>query len=119
MFAFSLFAYHSNHGSWSLFALLFLAPDLSMLGYLANARTGASAYNAFHTYVGPLLLLLYSIGAGRPMLLPLAFIWLAHLGFDRMLGYGLKYPTHFKDTHLSPDRHTFNTTVLQAVAKTE
>ncbi len=115
----SLLAYHSNHGSWGLFALLFLAPDLSMFGYLANARAGAYAYNAFHTYVGPLLLLLYSFGAGRPMFLPLAIIWLAHLGFDRMLGYGLKYPAHFKDTHLSADRHTPNRTVFQAVAKTE
>jgi hypothetical protein len=118
---FSLCAYHWQHGSWSLFALLLLAPDLSMLGYLVNVRVGAQLYNAVHTYVGPLLLALYSVGAGHPALLPLTLIWFAHIGMDRMLGYGLKYPTHFKDTHLSADRHAFEPAgrTFQVVAKTE
>ncbi|MGC4049469.1 MAG: DUF4260 domain-containing protein [Paludibaculum sp.] len=116
----SLYAYQAQHASWGLFALLLLVPDLSMLGYLVNARAGAQAYNAVHTYVGPLLLALYSVGA-HPALLPLALIWLAHIGMDRMLGYGLKYPTHFKDTHLSPGRHALVPAAagLQVVAKTE
>jgi hypothetical protein len=103
----SLFAYHSTHASWLQFVLLFLLPDLSMLGYLASVRVGAIAYNAIHTYLGPLALAGYSIGTGHPSLLPLSFIWFAHIGFDRMLGYGLKYPTQFKDTHLNPARHKF------------
>jgi hypothetical protein len=102
----SLFAYHWTHASWLQFALLFLLPDLSMLGYLANVRLGATAYNAIHTYLGPLALAGYSIQTSHPSLLPLSFIWIAHIGFDRMLGYGLKYPTQFKDTHLNPTRHT-------------
>lgn len=118
--ALSLYAYQSQHASWGLFALLLLVPDLSMLGYLLNARAGAQAYNAVHTYTGPLLLALYSVAA-RPAVLPFALIWLAHIGMDRMLGYGLKYPTHFKDTHLSPDRHAFEPAgrAYQVVAKTE
>ncbi|WP_321477016.1 DUF4260 domain-containing protein [uncultured Paludibaculum sp.] len=106
--ALSLFAYHWNHGSWTLFALLFLVPDLGMAGYLANARVGAYAYNALHTYAGPLLLALYSLGTNHPAILPLSIIWIAHIGFDRMLGYGLKYPTRFQDTHLNPDRHALD-----------
>jgi hypothetical protein len=69
-------------------------PDLSMIGYAANARVGAATYNAVHTYVGPLSLAVYSVGAGRNF----AF------GLDRMLGFGLKYPTRFNDTHLDSDR---------------
>lgn len=49
----SLLFYHWSQGSWLQFALLFLLPDLSMLGYAANIRVGAITYNAVHTYVGP------------------------------------------------------------------
>jgi hypothetical protein len=98
--ALALDLYCSAHFSWGLFALLFLAPDLSMLGYLVNARWGAAFYNLVHTYAGPVVLLLLSLVLPAPALAPFGLIWLAHLGFDRMLGFGLKYPTFFKDTHL-------------------
>ena len=101
----SVCAYRLSHGSWLLFALLFLAPDLSMVGYAINARAGAAAYNAIHTYAGPMLLAMYSIAADRRALLPVALIWIAHIGFDRLLGFGLKYGSGFKDTHLNPLRH--------------
>jgi hypothetical protein len=101
----SLFAYHSNHGSWLTFALLFLVPDVSMLGYAVNTRVGAIAYNAVHSYVAPLILAVSAFGTNHAELVSLSLIWIAHIGFDRMLGYGLKYPTRFKDTHLNPDRH--------------
>ena len=97
--------YNRTHGSWLQFALLFLVPDLSMLGYLAGVRAGAATYNAVHTYVGPLLLVAYSVGAAHHTALLLALIWIAHIAFDRMLGFGLKYPTRFKDTHLAPEHH--------------
>jgi hypothetical protein len=84
--------------SWLLFGVLFLAPDLSFLGYLAGPRAGAASYNTLHTYLGPLFLAGLLLLAGGPLALPL--IWTAHLGFDRLLGYGLKYPTAFSDTHL-------------------
>jgi Domain of unknown function (DUF4260) len=95
----SIALYRQSHASWLLFALLFLAPDLFMLGYLANSRAGAALYNAAHTLLTPGLLLAIGFLAGKPFL-PVALIWTAHIGFDRVLGYGLKYPSHFKDTHL-------------------
>ena len=101
----SLFAYHWSHGSWLLFAALFLTPDLSMIGYIANVRIGAITYNAVHTYLGPVALAGYGFGSNRPAIYSLALIWIAHIAFDRMLGFGLKYPTRFRDTHLNPDRH--------------
>jgi hypothetical protein len=104
--ALGLLAYQWSHGSWLLFVLLFLIPDLSMIGYVANARVGAITYNAVHSYVVPLALAGYSFRANRPTILAISLIWIAHIGFDRMLGFGLKYPTRFKDTHLNPDRHT-------------
>ena len=102
----SLFPYHSSHGNWIQFAVLFLLPDISMIGYAINARVGAITYNAIHTYIGPLVLGGYSLFAGQHLPLLLALIWIAHIGFDRMLGFGLKYPNRFKDTHLDPERHT-------------
>lgn len=104
----SLLFYHWGHGGWLQFALLILLPDLSMLGFAANVRVGAITYNAVHTYVGPLVLAAYSFGSHRPAVVSLSLIWIAHIGFDRMIGAGLKYPTRFKDTHLNPDRHTLS-----------
>ena len=76
----SLLSYHWNHGSWLQFALLFLLPDLSMLGYVANIRVGAITYNAVHTYVGPLVLATYSFVSNRPAIVSLSLIWIAHIG---------------------------------------
>jgi hypothetical protein len=96
----SLFFYQRQSASWLLFAVLFLAPDLSMLGYLAGPRIGAAAYNIVHSYLLPLIFLLAAILTAHPALVPYALIWTAHIGFDRMLSYGLKYPSAFGDTHL-------------------
>jgi len=96
----SVVLYRQMHASWGLFALLFLAPDLFMLGYLANVRVGAAVYNFAHTLLLPGLLLGISVVAARPQLVSYALIWIAHIGIDRLLGFGLKYPTRFKDTHL-------------------
>jgi hypothetical protein len=100
IFALTLWLYHAGHYPWWLFAALFLAPDLFMLGYLKNAKFGAASYNLVHTLVAPMLLLLVALFSPVPACIPYALIWLSHIGFDRMLGYGLKYPTFFKDTHL-------------------
>jgi hypothetical protein len=95
-----LFAYQHLHASWLLFAILFLTPDLFMLGYLLNPRIGATTYNLAHTLTLPLALLLAGYLEHWPLTTALALIWTAHIAFDRLLGYGLKYPTYFKDTHL-------------------
>ena|SRR5690349_16166310 len=96
----SLIAFHRSGGNWILFALLVLVPDLFMLGYLLNVRIGAVIYNIGHTLALPLIAGCAVIYAGSYELLPFVFIWSAHIAMDRMLGYGLKYPTYFRDTHL-------------------
>jgi hypothetical protein len=96
----AIVAYRYLGGSWLLFALLFLLPDLSMLGYLINPRVGAWAYNAVHSYVTPISLAAATWLAFRGRLSPLWLIWIAHIAFDRLLGYGLKYRAGFGYTHL-------------------
>jgi hypothetical protein len=88
--------------SWWLFAALILVPDLSMLGYLAGNRIGAYFYNAAHIYVGPLLLGAAAGLASSSFWTAVAFIWAAHIGIDRALGFGLKHAHSFRSTHLGP-----------------
>lgn len=72
-----------------------------MLGYFVSQTVGAAVYNFAHTYTVPLLLLSVLWFTNQAAYSWLALIWLAHIGMDRMLGFGLKYATAFKDTHLS------------------
>jgi hypothetical protein len=87
-------------GSWWVYAILFLAPDLSFLGYLAGPRPGAIVYNAAHSYMAPMALMTTGFALSSPLVLSIAMIWLAHIGIDRALGYGLKYSAGFGFTHL-------------------
>lgn len=100
VFALSLYLYRETGATWWRFLALFLFPDLFMAGYLVSVRAGAQLYNLVHTYVLPLALAGAAIYLHRLGPLSFALIWIAHIGADRALGYGLKYPTFFKDTHL-------------------
>jgi hypothetical protein len=100
LFAACIFAYANLGHSWWLFGALILAPDLGMIGYLRNAKTGAWLYNAFHFTGLPIALGIFGYLSPEPLAIAVALIWLAHIGLDRMLGYGLKYPASFADTHL-------------------
>lgn len=93
-------AYARLDGTWPLFAVLILVPDLSFLGYLAGARVGAVAYNAMHSTIGPIMLGAFGAVLAHPIAILIALIWAAHVGFDRALGYGLKYAGGFRNTHL-------------------
>ena len=86
--------------AWWIFALLILAPDLSMIGYLAGPHAGAIAYNVVHTLIAPLALAAMGLWFGLDWALQIAIILMAHIAIDRALGYGLKLSTGFKDTHL-------------------
>jgi hypothetical protein len=99
-FAAALSVYVHAGFSWPLFALLVLVPDLSMLAYLGGPRAGAIGYNFAHTYALPLVLTLAAFAGGVSAAAVGGLIWIAHIGFDRMLGYGLKYSTGFGNTHL-------------------
>jgi len=85
---------------WLLLALA-LAPDLSMLGYLAGPRTGSRLYNAVHTYTVPLTLGAVGFATETRFALLVALVWTGHIGADRLFGYGLKFESGFGDTHLS------------------
>ncbi|MDN3279124.1 DUF4260 domain-containing protein [Frankia sp. RB7] len=87
-------------GSWTVYLLLFLVPDLSFLAYLSDARFGAIVYNTAHSYMAPMTLMTLGFGFASPLTLSIALIWLAHIGIDRALGYGLKYTAGFGFTHL-------------------
>jgi hypothetical protein len=97
----AVMAYAWNGGGWLMFAVLFLVPDISMLGYLGGRKLGAAVYNLAHTYMLPAALAAYSLYQSQPLALDIALIWIAHIGFDRLLGLGLKYQTAFRHTHLS------------------
>jgi hypothetical protein len=92
-------AYYQMHASWLLFIVLILAPDVGMIGYLRGTGVGAWSYNAFHSYVGPIIVLAAAVTFSRAAL-PFAIIWAAHIALDRTLGYGLKYSDSFAHTHL-------------------
>jgi uncharacterized protein DUF4260 len=101
MAAISAVFYARIGASWWLFAALWLAPDLSMLGYLAGPCWGARIYNAFHTYVTPAALALCGLLLHAQVDFAVALIWANHIGVDRLLGFGLKYADGFGYTHLS------------------
>ncbi len=93
-------AYTRTGASWWLFAALWLAPDLSLLGYLGRPCRAARIYNVFHSYFVPGVLGLSAFLLHAHNLLPVALIWANHIGVDRLLGYGLKYGAGFGWTHL-------------------
>ena len=92
--------YDKSGFGWATFALFFLAPDISFLGYLAGNRFGAIAYNAAHSYLGALACFSAGLMLASPGLEVAGLIWCAHIGFDRALGFGLKYAAGFNFTHL-------------------
>lgn len=95
----SVLYFHGDH-PWWLYLLLALAPDLSMIGYAAGPRVGALTYDAVHAYALPVAVATAGVVGDADTAVAVGLIWIAHIGADRALGYGLKYPTGFKDTHL-------------------
>lgn len=100
LFALALFLFSKLDYGWGWYALLFFSPDLSMVGYLVNPRFGAWTYNLIH-HKG-LAVAFYILGdlLAISWLMFAATILLGHSSLDRVLGYGLKYPDSFQNTHL-------------------
>jgi hypothetical protein len=96
----SVTGYYAIGASWTLFAALVLLPDLGLIGYLAGPRIGAHTYNTLHTYVGPAVLAVLAYVDAAPGAWPICLAWTAHIGLDRALGFGLKFSSAFRDTHL-------------------
>ncbi len=87
-------------GGWLTFALMFFLPDLSFAAYLLGPRVGAMAYNLAHSYAIPAVIAIAGASLDQAPAILAGSLWTAHIGFDRLLGYRLKYPTGFSDTHL-------------------
>ena len=88
-------------GSWILFVALLLAPDIGLIAYASRSnRFGSILYDAFHTYVLSVALLVSGVAAGSEVVVQIGLISAAHIGMDRALGYGLKYAAGPKPTHL-------------------
>ncbi|MEY9868831.1 DUF4260 domain-containing protein [Peribacillus sp. RS7] len=95
IYVYSLFEF-----SWWIFLLLILSPDVSMLAYSIDERVGAKVYNFFHTYTVPIFMILLAVFLKSDACMMIGLIWTAHIGMDRLFGYGLKYTSSFKATHL-------------------
>ncbi|WP_421723932.1 DUF4260 domain-containing protein [Bauldia sp.] len=96
----SVVGYALIGSSWWLFAILFLAPDLTFVAFSFGPRVGAIAYDAAHTTIGPAIAIVIGLVVGVDILVAVGLIWTAHIGMDRAIGYGLRYPASFQHTHL-------------------
>jgi len=88
------------HLSWWLYLILFFSPDIGMLGYLLSPRIGAFTYNLTHHKAVSIAIIALGIFMANDLIKLIGLIMLAHSAFDRVLGYGLKYPDNFKHTSL-------------------
>src|SRR5581483_637666 len=88
------------HFSWWAWILLFLAPDISMIGYALNDKAGALLYNLFHHHLVAVAVCGSGVLLHQPYVALTGLILLGHSGMDRMLGYGLKKTDGFKHTYL-------------------
>ncbi|MDO6657347.1 DUF4260 domain-containing protein [Anaerobacillus sp. 1_MG-2023] len=100
VFIISLYFYAQIGLSWWVFFFLLLIPDLSMLGYLVNNTAGSIIYNTVHSYILPGLIVMISMILDYNILFALGLVWVAHIGMDRSIGFGLKYSSTTKITHL-------------------
>jgi hypothetical protein len=100
LFGLATFLYWWVGGGWLLFLVLVLAPDMGMIGYVRGTRVGALVYNLFHTYFPPAVLAIAGVWTGARLPILVALVWFAHIGMDRMFGFGLKQTSGFQDTHL-------------------
>jgi hypothetical protein len=87
-------------GDWLWLVPLLLLPDLSMVGYLAGPALGSLTYNLVHNWALGLGLLGIGLAWGIPVAALAGALLIAHVGMDRLAGYGLKHPDSFKDTHM-------------------
>ena len=101
LLATALLLYSTTHQPWWLVPAVILLPDLFMVGYLGGSRIGAAIYNAGHSYPLPAAMSLAGLAGHHPFVLALGLLWLAHIGMDRLAGFGLKYDSGFQHTHLS------------------
>ena len=84
-----------------LWIILFFAPDIGMLGYLMNTKIGAFTYNLFHHKGIAITIAGLGLVLNNELMIAIGILLFAHSSFDRIFGYGLKFPDNFKKTHLA------------------
>ncbi len=99
-FALGIYLFSTLSYAWWWFLVLILLPDIGMLGYLVNTKTGALTYNVFHHKGLAILILLVGIYFEIEVMQLIGIILFSHAALDRVFGYGLKYADNFKNTHL-------------------
>ena len=100
MFGLSIFLFSKLDYAWWWYPVLIFAPDLSMLGYIFNTRLGAVTYNFIHHKALGIGLFILGVVLADQFLQLTGLILFGHSSMDRALGYGLKYPDSFQNTHL-------------------
>ncbi len=100
LFIFGIYLFNELDYTWWWFLVLILVPDLSMIGYAFGNKTGAFLYNLFHHRAIALMVYLTGIYFSNHLIQLAGIILFAHSSMDRMMGYGLKYESGFKFTHL-------------------
>jgi hypothetical protein len=100
LFVASIAFFAAQGQQWWLYPVLLLTPDIFMLGYLRNTKLGSITYNLGHSYPIAALVTVLGFTFASPIAIAIGAIWFGHIGWDRMFGYGLKYGTSFKHTHL-------------------
>ncbi|MEM0201030.1 MAG: DUF4260 domain-containing protein [Candidatus Micrarchaeaceae archaeon] len=100
LFFISLFVYYILNGNWIILLIIVIATDFSALGYLINSKAGAIFYNAFHSYPIPSIIMIFGFIFHNYVFVFIGLGIFAHIGLDRFFGFGLKYPSGFKDTNL-------------------
>ena len=100
IFIATIIGFSQQHQHWWLFPALLLVPDIFMIGYIANSKVGAFLYNIGHSYPLPLTIVYLGWKDSSYLWIAIGLIWVGHIGWDRFFGYGLKYDSRFKDTHL-------------------
>ena len=100
LFAASIALFAAQNQAWWLYPALLLVPDIFMLGYLRNTRLGSIIYNLGHSYPLAAIVTVLGFALSSQVTIAIGAIWFGHIGWDRMFGYGLKYATSFKHTHL-------------------
>ena len=100
LFLFGIYLFSQLDYAWWWFLVLILAPDVSMIGYAFDNKSGAFLYNLAHHRGIAIIIYLLGIYFSNHLVQLTGIILFAHSSMDRMLGYGLKYETGFKSTHL-------------------
>lgn len=100
IFSLCVFLFNKLNFAWWWFPSLLLLPDIGMIGYAINPKIGAFTYNLLHHRLIAAIVAFYALTYGNEYGQLLAIILFAHISFDRILGYGLKYEDSFNNTHL-------------------